>query len=643
MRRGRSLSLKLLLGLLTAAASLAPAAADVHPNTAPGFPVEQSFHVGDIDSVNLFNNGLTLTIPIGGSYPVNGGFSYGLKLVYNSNPWLFKTVKYPNPLDPANDLSRTQAYPTPCSNAGLGWRVSLGRMNPPCQVPDANDTYPLGPVYQDENGTDHVFYPTLHPGDAEDAPVSGVSDIQYTRDGSYLRLKVLASGGWLVEFPDGSTRSFGVDGMPTSIQDPFGNHLTIDSITTANQWILSDVHGRQQRIFFRTDLSPYGQVVDRIELTAFAGAKATYQFNYAVQTIGRACPHNDTDQKNSVGSMVSVPLLTSVSLPDGSSWSNTASDYVITLPSGPSWPDNACTENAGEITASTLPTLGRMEWTWQKVYFPTGSTTKKHLQTNPGVATRTMRNPNGTVLGTWTYTSAPGFPDALTSREHSTTVIDPLGHRTVSYFSTALDLSYTGWSTYDYSLPFTRNTTLNVAPGVDLNLSRQVYDGPSPSAALLRSEYVLYERDPVYAVSPPDIYNLNRRPLRSRTVYADDGGNFSGAVSSRLRRPWALSHAADRRKLPGLERPHPFRELQSRPGHLHGQCGGQHRLGLLALPVELGLGARGPGFGVGFGGCGHGPDRALLRAGLDDGDAQAGPPPGRSGTRGAGPRLGLCP
>ncbi len=510
----------------------APAMADVHPNTAPGFPVEQSFHVGDIDSVNLFNNGLTLTIPIGGSYPVNGGFSYGLKLVYNSNPWLFKTVKYPNPLDPANDLSRTQAYPTPCSNAGLGWRVSLGRMNPPCQVPDANDTYPLGPVYQDENGTDHVFYPTLHPGDAEDAPVSGVSDIQYTRDGSYLRLKVLVSGGWLVEFPDGSTRSFGADGMPTSIQDPFGNRLTIDSITTANQWILSDVHGRQQRIFFRTDLSPYGQVVDRIELTAFAGAKATYQFNYAVQTIGRACPHNDTDQKNSVGSMVSVPLLTSVSLPDGSSWSNTASDYVITLPSGPSWPDNACTENAGEITAWNLPTLGRMEWTWQKVYFPTGSTTKKHLQTNPGVATRTMRNPNGTVLGIWTYTSAPGFPDALTSREHSTTVIDPLGNRTVSYFSTAIDLSYTGWSTYDYSLPFTRNTTLNVAPGVDLNLSRQVYDGPSPSAALLRSEYVLYERDPVYAVSPPDIYNLNRRPLRSRTVYNDDGGNFSGAVSS---------------------------------------------------------------------------------------------------------------
>jgi RHS repeat-associated protein len=522
---------RILVAILLAGALAAPAVADVHPNTAPGFPVEQSFHVGDIDSINLFNNGLTLTIPIGGSYPVNAGFSYGLKLVYNSNPWLFKTVKYPNPADPANDLSRTQAYPTPCSNAGLGWRVSLGRMNPPCQVPDANDTYPLGPVYQDENGTDHVFYPTLHPGDAEDAPVSGVSDIQYTRDGSYLRLKVPTSGGWVVEFPDGSTRSFGADGMPTSIQDPFGNFLSIsygiDMMDGLPVWVLQDSQGRAQKVHFRTDLSPYAQVVNRIELTAFAGAKATYQFNYTVQPIGRACPHNDTDQMGSVGNSVSVPLLTSVILPDNSSWSNTANDYVIALPQ-----DGVCTENAGEITAWTLPTLGRMEWTWQKVYFPTGSTTKKHLQTNPGVATRTMRNPNGTVLGTWTYISAPGFPDALTSREHSTSVLDPLNHRTVSYFSTALDLSYTGWSTYEYSLPFTRNTTLNVAPGVDLNLSRQVYDGLSPSATLLRSEYVLYERDPVYAVSPPDIYNTNRRALRSRTVYNDDGGNFSGAVSS---------------------------------------------------------------------------------------------------------------
>jgi hypothetical protein len=80
------MSRRAVLPPLLAVLLAVPALADVHPNTASGFPVEQSFHVGDVDSVNLFNGALTLTLPIGGSYPVNGGFSYGLKLTYNSSP-----------------------------------------------------------------------------------------------------------------------------------------------------------------------------------------------------------------------------------------------------------------------------------------------------------------------------------------------------------------------------------------------------------------------------------------------------------------------------------------------------------------------------------------------------------------------------
>ncbi len=517
---------KLLLPLLLLLA--VPALADVHPNTAPGFPVEQSFHVGDFDSVNLFNGALTLSLPIGTSYPVNGGFSYNLKLTYNSSPWLFKTVKYPIPPDYTQEIPRTQAYPNPCSNAGLGWRVSFGRMDPPCQVPDVNDTYPLGPIYQDENGTDHIFYPTLHDGDADDAAVSGVSDVQYTRDGSYLRLKVYTAGYREIESPDGSVRRFDSTGMPTQLRDPFGNSLSI-SYATANQWVLTDSQGRTQRIWFRTDLPGYSQTVDHIDLVTFGGATATYQFTYATQTIGRPCPHNDTDQMGSIGPTVTVPLLTGVTLPDGSTWTNTATDYVVTLPSGSTWPANACTQNAGNLTAWTLPTLGRMEWTWQTVYFPTGSTTKPHLQTNPGVATRAMRDRGGALLGVWSYAFGPGTPAALTSREHTTTVTDPLGHRTVNYFTTAVDPSFTGWSTYDYSLPFTRNQTLNVAAGVDLDLSRQTYNS---SGTLLRSDYVLYERDPTFTVNVPDLYNTNRRVLRSRTLYNDDGSTYGGVVNS---------------------------------------------------------------------------------------------------------------
>ena len=538
--RGRRSSLRAslavaALGALALAAVLAtvlaaPAFADVHPNTAPGFPADPSFHRGDVDNVNLFNGGLTLTLPFGAVYPVNGGFSYSLKLVYNSNPWLFKTVHYEIPPD-FHEISRLQAYPSPCSNAGLGWRLSLGRLNPPCQVPDANDQLPSYPIYQDENGTDHVFYTVLHYGDAEDTLPAGVTDVQYTRDGSYLRLKVYSAGYREVEFPDGSVRRFNASGMPTEIRDPFANKLSI-SYATANQWVLTDTQGRTHRVYFRTDLPSYSQVVDRVEMVTFGGAVTTYQFSYATRTIGRACPHNDTDQPGSLGSTATVPLLIGVSLPD-SAWTTTANDYVVAQPSGSTWPDNACTENGGEITALTLPTLARLEWTWQKYYFPTGSSQRKYTQTNPGVATRVVRKPDGTALGTWSYAPAPGFPGVLSSREQTMTVTDPLGHKAVNYFSIALDSSYTGWSKHDYGLPFTRNTTLNAAPGVDLNLSRQVYDSAN---TLLRSEYVLYERDPVFASGPPDIYNLNRRLLRARTVYNDDlvAGSFvyGGMINS---------------------------------------------------------------------------------------------------------------
>lgn len=517
-----------------------PLAAAVHPNTAPGFPGDQPFHAGNVDSVSLFNGSLNLTIPIGGSYPVNGGFAYNLKLVFNSHPWIFKTVQHE--VAPGQFVSRVQAYPNPCSNAGIGWRVSFGRFAPPCQVSDQDNPAPPH-VYQDENGTDHLFYGTLHAGDPEDAPLSGVSQILYSHDGTYLRLKVKTNGTRDLEFPDGTVRSFDSAGRLTQIQDPFNNRLNvfyneIHPVTFQPVWRLTDSQSRTHYIVFRTDLPNYPETVDRIELTAFgtdatgAPAKAVYQFSYAVRQIGRACPHSDSDLPDSIGNDVSVPLLIGVTLPDGSSWHNTADDYVG-LPAG-----TTCTDSSGNIKALHLPTLGRLEWTWQMLTFPQGSGGQPYVEQNPAVVTRKMldRTPGSPlmpVLGTWTYTHAPGVPGIFTAREKTTTVTDPLGHKTVHYFSVARDVSVTGWSLRDYSLPFTRNQTLNVAPGVDLNLSRQVYNS---SNTLLRSEYVLYERDPIQSSVPnplrADNFNTNRRMLRGRTVFHDDSGSYAGVIHS---------------------------------------------------------------------------------------------------------------
>src|SRR5690349_22860611 len=90
--RGRAVSPRKILAGLALLATATAAQADVHPNIQGGFPVDQVFQVGEIDNVNLFNGALTLTIPIGRTYPVDGGFSYGLKLVYNANPWRYETV-----------------------------------------------------------------------------------------------------------------------------------------------------------------------------------------------------------------------------------------------------------------------------------------------------------------------------------------------------------------------------------------------------------------------------------------------------------------------------------------------------------------------------------------------------------------------
>ena len=527
-------------GLLLALA--APAAAEVHPNTAPGFPVEQSFHVGEIDNVNLFNGSLTLTIPIGPSYPVNGGLSYGLKLVYNANPWTFSTVTTVHP--DGTEATNPIADATACSNAGLGWRLSLGEFEPPCQQPDANGG--LSPhVYQDENGTDHLFYPTLHQGDPEDAPLAGVAQVLYTRDGSYLRLKVLTGGTRKLEYPDGTVRTFDTEGRLTEIRDPFNNTVTVSYLNAAGQpaaardttaeWILSDSHGRIHRVLFSFGPQDYPDwcvpIIDRIELTAFnSNTPAVYEFDYESRTIGRACPSNLLDDDE-----VKVPLLTGVTLPDGSAWKiDAANGYVTALPA-----NNRCTDHAGNLTSLALPTLGRLEWTWQTYQFPQISP-KSFLNRNSGVAARTMRNPNNGVIGTWTYAQAPEPGQTYNaSRQVSTTVTDPLSHRTVHYFSVAEDSnnSATGWSLGDYSLPFTRNNPIS-ADGVTLNLSRQVFKAGSATA--VRSEYVLYERElsgPSFGSNSSgaaDNANRNRRMVRSRTVYNDDGASFAGVISSQF-------------------------------------------------------------------------------------------------------------
>jgi hypothetical protein len=452
-----------------------------------GVDVAQAFQLGDVDNINLFNGALTVALPLGSRFPVNGNFSYQLTLVANSNPWDFST----------RDDGVTvwlDSAPSHCSNAGLGWRVSFGALGlasnpspPTCAPTDANTA--ASSIYEAPDGSQHTFYPTLHPNE----PVN--PNVLYTRDGTYLRLN-LYSGYSEIQFPDGTIHRFGADGRITQMRDPFNNQVNIAYLPIASCtgsvagesscWQISDSQGRVQWIYFRNDLAPYNgvapysELISRVVPMAFNNAVAPYQFTYQQQTILRGCPVNDPMLKAANGTFqVSVPLLTSVTRPDGSSFAPGGAGYLTAGGSG-------CLDGSGSLTALTLPTLGSLGWAYQQYVFPSASSPTKPRRTgNPGVQVRTTSDARGNLVGRWTYAT---YLASNTVGQLVNTVTDPLGNQHVRYFSVSTANSYgPGANVVDYGRPYTPNT-----PFGNLFLSEQVFDG---GGSLRRTTYVRVEVD----------------------------------------------------------------------------------------------------------------------------------------------------
>lgn len=485
--------------LLVLLAGLAlPATAQQHPNTARG--LNSGFSGGDIDTLNPFNGNLVIKIPVGQAYKVNGNLSYQLNLVYNNNVWDYQ--QYDN-----GTQILTQAIPNRSANAGLGWMVSLGRLNPPTSTDvDTGRT-----VYMSSDGGFHAFYPTLHEGE------TNVSGVQYTRDNTYLRFKTATNE---IEFPDGTIHHFNASGFPDQMRDRLGNQVTIAYGTSPTLWTISDGH-RTQRVYFKTALGT--SVVDRIELSAFGGATATWGFRYnsddsvIYQVTG--CRNSDPNTANTA-----VPMLTQVTLPDTSTYKVAVADYgtQTTTP---------C--NAGMLKGITLPTLGRVEWDYINYAFPSNSSPRSFRQNSTGVGARRLKDAIGGTIGQWSYSTAltpETFP--LQPRELMNTVITPLGDKMIRYFSVSTELTSSGWSILDYGLPFTRYVT----DGGSLTryLSSRIYDCDASAAncQVKRSNFVTYDRDDTIVSSiVEENSRKNRRILSTRTNY-DDVGLLEAVVNS---------------------------------------------------------------------------------------------------------------
>ncbi|MDP9121058.1 MAG: polymorphic toxin type 33 domain-containing protein [Acidobacteriota bacterium] len=108
MSRTARISLRVFLLLGAVAARLA---ADVHPNGQAGVAIDAALHVGDIDNINLWNGALTLTIPLGPSYPAGGALSYRLMVASISNPWDYSTR-----IDDATQVTYNDSTPNPAQD-----------------------------------------------------------------------------------------------------------------------------------------------------------------------------------------------------------------------------------------------------------------------------------------------------------------------------------------------------------------------------------------------------------------------------------------------------------------------------------------------------------------------------------------------
>ncbi len=269
---------------------------------ARGFAPERVYDVGDVDAVNLFNGGLTLTVPIGQSYPLSPSFSYGLTLVYNSNVWDLQTV--------INAQQEEEFFPVPnaISNAGLGWTLTLGMLFPPESGPE-NDT--MHWMYVGPDGQSHHFYDELHGNIGCGGCDDGAIDTQYTRDNSFIRMRPVGTTLEL-DFPSDTTHVFTNYGTETTpfwlldqIRDPHGNFLEINYSFPSLDWELVDSLGRRHWVRFALE-PELGVIVTSVELAAFEdtlgatnpSSDYTFEYGAAPAPIPR-CYRNTENERGS--------------------------------------------------------------------------------------------------------------------------------------------------------------------------------------------------------------------------------------------------------------------------------------------------------------------------------------------------------
>ncbi|HET7435183.1 MAG TPA: hypothetical protein VFN10_10790 [Thermoanaerobaculia bacterium] len=357
-----------------------PLFAQKGPTEEVGFNPSKLYDFNNIDAVNLFNGNVTATLPLA-RYRVSSTLSYQFTLVYNSKHWDTGWASCDD-TDPETDLKCPYGIPSRQSNAGWGWRMSLGRLLAPADPSPNKEAFATGFVYEGPAGDEHEF------GISYTAPVL-VSD-----DPQPLRVVRIDANNRNVEFPNGEVHKFALEHEQWRLKemaDPFGNYVKIDYTYSSDGdgkyyeflWTIRDSAGRSHSVWFvnqsaLSDSWSRGQSVSAMTLDGYKGADNIYTFHYA------ACD-----------GVWSYPVLRSVDLPGPQSTSY-AIDY-----------DDHC-----RVAKVTLPTGGSVAYTYQNYTFadpeevcnngPFGS----DIFDQQGIATRTVSD--GSNDRVWQYIQRRG-------------------------------------------------------------------------------------------------------------------------------------------------------------------------------------------------------------------------------------------
>jgi len=524
------------------AATGAATAQQQFPTLERGLNPGRLYHFNGIDTVNVFSGSLNLLLPVGGSYPVNGGLSYKLTLSYNSKVWDF-----------AKSGPAVVAAPSPRWNAGLGWSFGFGSFVP-LDDPGSNS---FADAYVSVDGSEHRFEKTI----------AGESFVKYTMDGSALRLRTFSSGSTIAEidFPDGTVQRYeksiigkwelreiraarGTAKVTIDTRHAVGGVLLRPAaclLTDDDWWRVSDGSRTHYMCFDNYNMDDVdAPMITKVALDGFGAQSSVYSFAYQqltdiVRPLGEHIPPDMNFRLHH-----KAAVLKSVVLPDLTTFQfDVAGD---------------------QLQAMVLPTGARIEYSWNPLYdVPSAAICTfgyNSADPSPGIGSpqsvvtgRTVRPalPAGRTpeAHTWTYAYSkvwspagsycmgPGntpnlvanpMPDELIS-----TVTDPAGGRTESHFSVwpgdMISDSSRGFRGLHNGFPYGVYDS-----GQNRYLSQEQYQCAGSSCGKRRSTYVRHDLEmrPQSIPSMPNVAMPYHRLASQRTFNHDDPAGCTGAAGA---------------------------------------------------------------------------------------------------------------